>query len=220
MKEHVKREIKEWVKSLAVAFVLAMAVRTFIIQPFVIPTGSMQPTLNGVIKECRICEGQFNIYAKECPRHGRTLRLIQRGDRIFVNKFIYGAKIPFVNFRFPALKEPKAGDIIVFKYPINPKRDFIKRLIARGGETVEIKDGNIFIDGRLLNIPGEVDYVNRGEYGKEGEKITVPTRHFYVLGDNSGNSKDSRYWGFVPEKYLVGRAFIIFWPPWRVRILE
>ena len=220
MKEHVKREIKEWVKSLAVAFVLAMAVRTFIIQPFVIPTGSMQPTLNGVIKECRICEGQFNIYAKECPRHGRTLRLIQRGDRIFVNKFIYGAKIPFTNFRFPALREPKPGDIIVFKYPINPKRDFIKRLIARGGETVEIKNGNVFIDGRLRNIPAGINYVNRGEWGKEGQKITVPAGHFYVLGDNSGNSKDSRYWGFVPEKYLVGRAFIIFWPPWRVRILE
>ncbi len=220
MKEHVKREVKEWIKSLAVAFVLAMAVRAFIIQPFVIPTGSMQPTLNGVIRECRVCKAHFNVYAKECPRHGRTLRLWQRGDRIFVNKFIYGAKIPFTNFRFPALREPKAGDIIVFKYPLNPKRDFIKRLIARGGETVELKDGDIFIDGKILELPVDINYVNRGEHGKEGQKITVPAGHFYVLGDNSGNSKDSRYWGFVPEKYLVGRAFVIFWPPWRVRILE
>ncbi len=183
--------IEEWIEPIVVAFILAMFIRTFFIQAFKIPSGSMRPTL-------------------------------MEGDRLIVSKFIYGAKIPFTKKRLPGLSKPKRGDIIVFIYPVDGKRDFIKRLIAFGGETVEIIDGDVYVNGKIIQDPRikNIYYYNYGPYGQEGEKVEVPKGSVFVLGDNSGSSSDSRFWGFVPEENIIGRAEFIYWPPKRIRILK
>lgn len=173
---------RENVEVIVTAVILALIIRTFIVQAFKIPTGSMRPTLI-------------------------------EGDRILVNKFIY---------RF---KAPARGDIIVFKYPEDTKKDFIKRLIAVGGETARIIDGNIWVDGVLVEELKKIRqtyYYNKPgtPYGEEDMIIKVPVDSFFVLGDNSASSRDSRYWGFVPKKYLVGKAFLLYWPLTRIRVLE
>ena len=164
MRNHTKSVIKEWIESIIIAVILALFLRTFFIQAFKIPSGSMRPTL-------------------------------KEGDKIMVNKVLFGAKVPFTNYRLPGLREPRTGDIIVFKYPYD-NRDFIKRLIASGGETVEISNGNILIDGKLIKAPSEIlklYYYNRGRYGIEGRPVEIPEDSYFVLGDNSNSSKDSRY---------------------------
>ncbi|OGX03026.1 MAG: signal peptidase I [Omnitrophica bacterium RIFCSPLOWO2_12_FULL_50_11] len=135
------------------------------------------------------------------------------GDRIFVDK---------VTYRF---RGPVRGDIIVFKYPDDPKKDFVKRLIAFGGEDVMIRDGEVYVNGeKLQNLVGKQTpyYDNRSDwlYGREGQVVHVPEDSFFVLGDNSRQSSDSRRWGFVPKTYLVGRAFFIWWPLERMGLLH
>ena len=182
--------LREWVESIVIAFVLAMFIRTFIVQAFKIPSGSMRPTLI-------------------------------EGDRILVNKFVYGAKIPFTNWRLPGFKNPQRGDVVVFIYPKDPSRDFIKRLVALEREIIEIKNGSVYINGKVLDDPGFARYYcNRSTYGAENKRALVPSDSFYVLGDNSASSQDSRYWGFVPEENLLGKAFLIYWPPKRIRIIK
>lgn len=192
-KNRFKSELREWIESILIAFVIAIVLQTFVVQAFKIPSGSMIPT--------------FNI-----------------GDRIFVNKFLYCARIPFVNIRLPVLdlRQPSRGDIIVFQSPEDPRKDFVKRLIARGGESVEIKDGKIFVDGKAVEEPSikAQFYYNAGDYGKEGESVTVPAGHYYALGDNSANSRDSRYWGFIPKENLIGKAVLIYWPIPRIRMIK
>jgi signal peptidase I len=129
------------------------------------------------------------------------------GDKLFVNRFLY---------RF---EDPQRGDIVVFRYPEDPKKDFIKRLVAREGETVEIRDGRIYVDDKPLDDPktfGRFTYLNHDPYGSTREKVLVPADSYYVLGDNSANSTDSRFWGFVPEKNLKGKAVFRWWPPRRI----
>lgn len=194
MSQRLKSEIREWVDSIIIAVVLGVLIQTFFVQAFKIPSGSMIPT--------------FKI-----------------GDRIFVNKFLYSARIPFVNLRlpFPSIKEPKRGDVIVFVSPDDPKKDFVKRLIGVAGETVEIKDGKIYVNGGLVDEPAairSVYYHNAGDYGEEGRPITVTKDSYYVLGDNSGSSRDSRYWGFVPKKNLIGKAVFIYWPLHRMKAIK
>jgi signal peptidase I len=186
-----KKVFREWVESILIAFVLAIFIRTFVVQAFRIPTGSMRTTL-------------------------------MEGDVILVNKFIYGAKVPFLSLRLPALRKPVAGDVVVFIYPEDPKKDFIKRLVACGGDTVEIKNGTIFVNGQPLLEGGFGGryYYNRGEYGREADKIIVPQGQYFVLGDNSASSQDSRYWGFVPQENLLGKAVFIYWPPQRLRVIQ
>lgn len=188
---HKKSAIRDWVESIVVAFVLAMIIRTFVVQAFKIPTGSMRMTL-------------------------------VEGDIILVNKFIYGAKIPILNFRLPKVTQPNRGDVIVFVYPQDPKKDFIKRLIALPGESVEIKNGTIYINEKPLldSVFSQRYYYNRGDFGQEGQKIIVPNGSYYVLGDNSASSQDSRYWGFVPAGNILGKALVIYWPPQRIRIIK
>ena len=188
----LKSQTREWIESILIAVILALLIRAFIVQAFKIPSGSMIPT--------------FNI-----------------GDRIFVNKFIYGAKVPFTNFRLPAVRAPKRGDIIVFISPEDSKKDFVKRLIATGGQTVEIRDGKVYIDGRAVNEPSSIRsvyYYNAGDYGKEGQVITVPKDSYYALGDNSASSRDSRYWAFVPKNNLLGKVICIYWPLHRMKIIK
>ena len=182
--------MREWIESIAIALLIAVVIQTFLVQAFKIPSGSMIPT--------------FKV-----------------GDRIFVNKFLYSARVPFVNWRIPGfdIKEPRRGDIIVFVSPEDPKKDFVKRLIAFGGEKVEIKDGRILVDGRSLEEPAikEVYYYNAGDYGASDKVVTVPPGSYFALGDNSANSRDSRYWGFIPRKNLIGKAMLIYWPLNRIK---
>lgn len=192
MKEKVKSQAREWAESIIIAVILAFLIRTFVVQAFKIPSGSMIPT--------------FKI-----------------GDRIFVNKFIYGAKIPFTDFRLPAVRQPKRGDIIVFVSIEDPKKDFVKRLIATEGETVEIRDGKIYMDDKVIDSPSSIQsvyYYNAGDYGKEGQIIKIPKDSYYALGDNSASSRDSRYWGFVPKNNLIGKAILIYWPLHRIKIIK
>lgn len=191
MKPRTKSIIREWVESILVAFLLAMVIRSFVVQAFKIPTGSMRPTL-------------------------------LEGDLILVNKFIYGAKVPFTDLRLPAVRQPKRGDVIIFIYPEDSKKDFIKRLIGLPQETMEIKNGTIYINDKPLLDPvfNQRYYYNRGEFAIEGRKIIVPRNGFFVLGDNSASSKDSRYWGYVPRKNVLGKAILIYWPPNRIRIIK
>jgi len=182
----------EWVKPILVALILALFIRTFIAQPFKIPTSSMVPTF--------------------VP-----------GDRIFVNKFIYGAKVPFTGIRFPRMRPPDRGDIIVFRSPVESNKFLVKRLVGLPGDTLEIKQNRLWINGSLLEEPlifRKVVYYNRGPYGKKGEAIKVPPGYYFALGDNSLNSIDSRYWGFVPAKNLAGKVFLIHWPIKRIRFMK
>ena len=189
----VKSQLREWIESIAIALVIALFIQTFIIQAFKIPSGSMIPT--------------FRI-----------------GDRIFVYKFLYSARVPFINFRLPILdiRQPQRGDIIVFSSPEDPKKDFVKRLIAFGGERVGIRDGRVEINGKPMNSPAtsSIYYYNAGEYGAEGETVTVPEGCYFAMGDNSANSRDSRYWGFVPKENLIGKAVLIYWPLHRIKIIK
>lgn len=186
-----KSVLRDWVESIIVAFLLAMVIRAFVVQAFKIPTGSMRMTLI-------------------------------EGDLILVNKFIYGAKVPFTNWRLPALRQPKRGDVIVFIYPEDKKKDFIKRLVGLPEETIEIKGGSIYVNDKPAAEPifKQIYYYNRGEFASEGQKITVPKDSYFVLGDNSNSSKDSRYWGFVPKDDLLGKALIVYWPPQRIQVIK
>ncbi|MBF0493727.1 MAG: signal peptidase I [Candidatus Omnitrophica bacterium] len=181
---------EEWIKPIIIAVVLALFIRTFIIQPFKIPSNSMYPTL-------------------------------KPGDRIFVSKFIYGAKIPLTPFRLPEVRKPKIGDIVVFLSPVEKKKFLVKRFIATGGDVIAIRDGHLYLNNREVEIGPvkNVYYYNRGDYGTKEEGVKVPEGYFFVLGDNSANSLDSRYWGFIPYDRLVGKAFVIHWPIKRIRLL-
>lgn len=270
-----KSTFREWSESIGVALILVFIIRTFVVQPFKIPTGSMEPTLLGIKKECPVCHRPFRFDEKFCPDDHVRLKTMRTGDRILVNKFIYGAKtpdrIPFTAtllpyLRLPALRSPRRGDIVVFHYPENLKQDFVKRLVGLPGETLEIKRGQIWIDGEPATEPElkDVSYYNSNlePFGRRGQQFKVPEagatislnrqnidrwsqlirneghtlelkkgkiiidgkprreyavkeNQYFVLGDNSANSRDSRFWGFVPERDLVGKVFFIYWPPRR-----
>ena len=171
----LKEEAWEWIKSLAVAFVLAMFIRTFFFQAFKIPSSSMHPTL-------------------------------QVGDHLIANKLVY---------RF---RDPGRGEVVIFKFPNDTSRDFVKRLIGRPEEKVKIAGGKIYIDGKEVTN----DRIAGREYfNDEGlPEIKVPTNSYFVLGDNSANSLDSRYWGFVPRKDFLGEALFIYWPPKRWGVVK
>ena len=186
-----KSVIRDWVESIVIALILALIIRAFIVQAFKIPTGSMRMTL-------------------------------REGDLILVNKFIYGAKVPFTKYYLPALQAPKRGDVIVFIYPEDRKKNFIKRLVGLPGETIEIKGGSIYVNDKPVAEPifNQIYYYNRGEFGLPGQRIVVPADSYFVLGDNSISSKDSRYWGFVPKDDLLGQAMIVYWPIQRIKVIR
>ena len=178
--------IREYVQTFGIALLLALFIRSFFVQAFKIPSGSMIPTL-----------------------------LV--GDHILVNRFVYGFRIPFTRIKFLEFQEPERGDVIVFKYPEDPKKDFIKRVIAVEGETVEIRDKKIYINNQLMEdhygvhrdsytIPKGLNNP-RDNYGP----IQIPADSFFVMGDNRDSSHDSRYWGFVGQKAVEGKALIIYW---------
>lgn len=158
-------------ESVAIAVLLAVIIRLFVLEPFYIPSGSMEPTL-------------------------------REHDRIIVSK---------LNYRF---QEPKRGDIIVFKYPKDTKRNFVKRLIGLGGETVALKNSRLYINGQLV----PEDYLPQGLRFADFGPVEVPRGSYFMLGDNRNNSEDSRVWGFLPEKLIVGKEIFIYWPPGRAGI--
>lgn len=190
-KQAWKAVVWEWAESIIYAFVIAMVIRAFLVEPFKIPSGSMRMTLI-------------------------------EGDRLFVPKIEYGPLVPFTKYRIPGFVKPKRGDVIVFKYPVTRDKDFIKRLIAVGGETVEIAGGMVLINGRAVRdgAIAKIHYFNMGGFGAEGKPITVPAGNYFVMGDNSAASHDSRFWGFVPEELVIGKAECIFWPLNRIRWIK
>lgn len=179
-----KKFLKEYIEPIIIAVLIALFIRTFIIQAFKIPSSSMEPTL-------------------------------QVGDYILVSKFIYGIKIPFTHTKLFQFGKPKRGDIVVFIYPKDRSKDFIKRVIATEGEKVEVVRNKIYINDQLIEDPwGYYDKKNewlkqfqlKERYGPE----TVPKDSIFVLGDNRDNSQDSRFWGFVNINEVKGKAFIIY----------
>lgn len=203
--------VREYTEAILVALILALFIRTFIVQAFKIPSGSMIPTL----------------YV---------------GDHILVNKFVFGLPIPFSDKKIDILGKPERGDIIVFKFPQDTSKDYIKRVIGLPGDTIEVRGTQLFINGELVlktkagayryedphrfsqsselyveNIDGnkhqvlyDLDTLRFGDTAKK-----VPADHYFCMGDNRDHSNDSRYWGFVPFELIKGKAMVIYfsWPP-------
>lgn len=201
----VNRWIWEWIKSGLIAFVLFLVIRTFIVEAFRIPTGSMENTL-----------------------------LV--GDFLLVNKAIYGAQVPGTGLQLPAFGEPEQGDIVVFVPPHEPDKNFVKRLVGAAGDTLEMRDKVLYLNGeaqvepyvqhtdasgmaislpsmlwqREHLVPGvdpETYRPTRDDWGP----IVVPEGRIFVLGDNRDDSEDSRYWGFVDTQKLKGQPLFIYY---------
>lgn len=211
----------EWAKSFLIAVALFLVIRTFLVEAFKIPTGSMERTL-------------------------------QVGDFLLVNKAVYGAEIPFTGVRLPAIEEPRRGDVVVFEFPVDPTKNFVKRLIGLPGDTLEMRDGGVILNGKPLAEPYVVhsspqedpatddfgwqrNYLVRRAEAYAGYHpsrntwgpLIVPKGKYFVLGDNRDNSYDSRYWGFVPDSLVKGRPLVIYYSyereatnriPWLTRI--
>ena len=157
----------------------------------------------------------FVIQAFRIPSESMKDTLLV-GDFLFVNKFEYGPKIPFTHIRLPGLRQPKRGDVIVFQFPQDPSKDFIKRLVATGGETIQIQNKQVAVNGTTLIEPYAIHsdptvkpagYEFRDNYGP----YTVPPTELFMMGDNRDNSNDSRYWGSLDMDLVKGRAMFLYW---------
>jgi signal peptidase I len=180
-----KSAIREYTEAFGTALVLALLIRSFAVQAFKIPSGSMLPTL-------------------------------QVGDHILVSKLIYGIRLPVLGTLLIPLSTPQRGDVVVFVYPVDPSKDFIKRVVAVGGDVVHIRDKHVYING----VPWRdahayfADGDERGHGSSPRDNygpITVPPHHIFVMGDNRDHSYDSRFWGFVDLDDVKGKAFMIYW---------
>ena len=185
-----KSTLREYFESICVAVILALFVRTFVVQAFKIPTGSMENNL-----------------------------LI--GDHLLVNKFVFAPTLTRAEDVLLPIDPIRRGDILVFKYPEDPERDFIKRVIGLPGETIELRNKKVHVNGMPLDEPyvhflfpvdpegadtSEGGFDVRRSYGP----VTVPDGHFFMMGDNRDNSQDSRYWGFLPREYVKGKALFVY----------
>lgn len=191
----------EYAHSFFPVLFVVWALRSFLVEPFTIPSGSMLPTL-------------------------------QVGDYILVNKFSYGLRLPVLGTEVIPVSKPERGDIMVFKYPEQPRINFIKRVVGVPGDTVRVSDGRVWVNGVELSreqvaLPegepwelyfretsGDVSHMIRHEAGRESlspeREWKVPAGSYFMLGDNRDNSRDSRFWGFVPDRYIVGKAFFVW----------
>jgi signal peptidase I len=159
---------------------------------------------------------QFAVQAFTIPS-GSMMDTLLIGDYILVNKFLFGAEIPLTDFHLPGFRAPAHGDVIVFKYPQDETRDFIKRIIAVGGDTVQVRDNQVWLNGKLV----DESYVRPGSFHATPsthcgylyacDPLAVPAGSYFVMGDNRDNSQDSRYWGFVKREKIRGKAFLIYW---------
>jgi signal peptidase I len=199
------RIFSDYARTVVIAVALFIVLRTFVVEAFKIPTGSMQNTL-----------------------------LV--GDFLLVNKAIYGAQIPFTGWHLPAFRRPERGDVIVFRWPKDPSKNFVKRLIGLPGDTVEMRDGVVYLNHRPLHeayvlhtepnsdpsgeeFEWQRDFLVRGAEASVGDHpsrnnwgpLIVPEKSYFVLGDNRDNSYDSRYWGFVPESLVTGQPLIVYY---------
>jgi signal peptidase I len=190
-----KNLVREYAESIIIAVILALFIRTFVVQAFKIPSGSMEDTL-------------------------------KVGDHLLVNKFIFGTAIPFTDKRFFALRDPRQGDVIVFEYPEDPSKDFIKRIVGVPGDVVQGINKHVYVNGKLYQNPHEVhketDLVPKDQNPRDTfGPIKVPADSYFVMGDNRDRSYDSRFWGFVKKDKIKGLAFIKYWSwdgdNWRVR---
>jgi len=208
--ERIRREptLVEYARSFFPVILVVLILRSFLMEPFRIPSGSMMPTL-----------------------------LI--GDFIMVNKFSYGLRLPVTNYKLLELGEPSRGDVVVFRFPKEPEIDYIKRVIGLPGDVIGYSNKQIYVNGKAVNQEflspyegvgsgfnmtgnrlhkeqlGEVSHhilVDPDRLSQYGE-FTVPAGEYFVMGDNRDNSNDSRFWGFVPEQNLVGKALLI-WMNW------
>lgn len=219
-----RSETREWVESILVALLLAVIIRSYLIQPFKIPSGSMRMTL---VEGDHLFVSKYSYGPMLLPELHTPDFLLGKlqflgsdpnPDKIQWPEFVK----PLTKIRLPGISKPKRGDVIVFIYPNDRTKDFIKRLIGLPGDVVEIKEGKIYINGELFNNPmvKNIYYYNRGEYGALDTPVRIPEGKYFVLGDNSSSSHDSRYWGFVDQTDLLGKAEFIFWPFNRVRIIK
>lgn len=193
----------DWTRSIAVAFVLFLVIRTFVVEAFKIPTSSMENTL-----------------------------LV--GDFLLVNKAVYGAEIPGTGVRLPAFAEPHRGDVVVFTPPHDPGKNYVKRLLGAPGDTLEMREKVLYVNGAPLDEPyaqfidADRDAVHPGmrwqsnhliasppgEYHPTRDNwgpLVVPGDRYFVLGDNRDNSEDSRYWGFVSREAIRGRPWFVYY---------
>lgn len=186
-----KSTVREYFESIVIAVILALFIRTWVVQAFKIPTGSMENNL-----------------------------LI--GDHLLVNKFVFGPTRGPVEPVLLPVHQVRRGDVVVFKYPEEPERDFIKRVVGLPGETLEVRQKRVYIDGKRLEEP-YVHYLTPAGPQQEGHEltsldvrerygpVTIPSGHYFVMGDNRDNSQDSRYWGFLPAHYVKGKALMVYW---------
>ncbi|MFH0784636.1 MAG: signal peptidase I [Pseudomonadota bacterium] len=180
-----KSIFREYFEAICIAVLLALFIRTFVVQAFKIPSGSMLPTL-----------------------------LI--GDHLLVNKFIYGLRIPFSGKILIPYKNPKRGDVVVFRYPKDRSIDYIKRVIGTPGDTIEIRTKKLFVNGKQVSDPhahmSSPAVLNAASSPRDNfGPVLVPEGRIFVMGDNRDNSYDSRFWGFVNQQDILGRAFILYW---------
>jgi signal peptidase I len=183
-----KSTLREYFESIVIAVILALFVRTWVVQAFKIPTGSMENNL-----------------------------LI--GDHLLVNKFVFGPASTGLERAILPVRDIRRGEIIVFKYPDEPERDFIKRVIGLPGDTVELRAKKVYINGKPMDEP-YVHFLTPASMGSEVTSadvrerygpVTVPPEQYFVMGDNRDNSQDSRYWGFLPRDLVKGKALVIYW---------
>ncbi|CAO1662881.1 signal peptidase I [Halomonas sp. NYA30] len=194
----------DYARSFFPVLLVVLLVRSFVIEPFQIPSGSMRPTL-------------------------------EVGDFILVNKFAYGLRLPVVNTRFIEVDDPERGDVMVFRFPGEPSVNFIKRVVGMPGDRIRYEGKQLFINGEavakelieegpegspqqllLAERLGDAEhfiYNNPRDPGPQMREVEVPEGHYFMMGDNRDHSNDSRYWGFVPEENIVGRAFGV-WMHW------
>ena len=191
MSEFKKSTIREYFESIVIAVILALFVRTFVVQAFKIPTGSMENNL-----------------------------LI--GDHLLVNKFVYGPARTSLERAVLPIGAIRRGDVLVFKYPEQPDRDFIKRVIGLPGDSLEVREKKVYVNGTALDEP-YAHYLSPASEGSALHEVTsfdvrerygpvtVPPGHYFMMGDNRDNSQDSRYWGFLPSENIKGKALLIYW---------
>jgi len=186
-----KSTVREYFESIVIAVILALFIRTFVVQAFKIPTGSMEENL-----------------------------LI--GDHLLVNKFVFGPTASRLERAVLPVGTLARGDVVVFKYPVEPDRDFIKRVIGLPGETIEVKEKKVYINGKPFEEPyvhflappaaqSELHEVTSFDVRERYGPVTVPANQYFVMGDNRDNSQDSRYWGFLPRENVKGKALVIYW---------